>query len=80
MSKKLKVYGITHFIGGEQKRVVAAVPSRKRFAELLGISLYHAEGYASETYNEHELKAALAEPGHVFYAVEPYQSVYLKFK
>jgi hypothetical protein len=64
----MKVYGTDQYFakdavtGNRQARAVVAAPSKKRAAELLGLSTYMFNNYASETWNEEDLKLALAEP------------------
>ena len=73
--RKLKVYGMTAFCKPEHKhlldserpwrtqvRYVAAVFSRKEFAELLGLTVGEIAGYSSVTGNPKEVKLAMAKP------------------
>jgi hypothetical protein len=64
---KLKVYGGTVFNGVEgQLRVVVAVTSKKRAAEILGESLHYINTWWMVTGNPEEVEAALSDPEMVF--------------
>lgn len=72
--KKLKVWAINSFYGSlvgangrNQVRLVVATTSQKKAAELTQQSLHHFRGYASETGNALECKAALNQPNQVFW-------------
>jgi hypothetical protein len=61
-SKKLKVYGIYLFEGNREGRCVVAAYTQKQAAEILNVSIYYLRQFGSQTWNELELKTALAEP------------------
>lgn len=60
----LKVYGTSY---GTKRRIVAA-PSKAAAARALGISIYTARAYMSETGNADEIMLATGAPGRVFSA------------
>lgn len=64
----MKVYGTDQYFtkDNRQARAVVAAPSKKRAAELLGLSMYTFNNYACETGNKKELDKALAQPETVF--------------
>lgn len=73
--RKLKVYRVTHFCLPEHKHLldpkkpwrtqvkyVAAVFSRKEFAELLRTTVASIQNYSGITGNEEDIKLAMAKP------------------
>ena len=69
MSRKiLKVWGVSAFPRPEnvQQRCIVAAYTKKRAAELIGVSLHYFNGYASETGNKEECEMAIAKPETVF--------------
>lgn len=64
---KLKVFGgLMHGLGELQVRTVIAARSKKRAAELLGISIGEINSYWSETSNTVEVALALSHPETVY--------------
>jgi len=59
--------GNNFFVNGQQVRVIVATTTKKRAAELLGISLYELNSYFSATGNAGEIDTAEAAPETVFY-------------
>ena len=62
----MKVYGTSHYftnVDGRmyQARAIVAAKSKKRAAELLKMSIYMFNQYASETGNEKDIAKAMAE-------------------
>jgi len=63
----MKVYGTSQYftrVKGKsfQARAVVATKTKKKAAELLGLSMYMMNNYASETGNEKEIAAAMKKP------------------
>ena len=58
----MKVFGGLTFQDGKQVRTIVATTSKKKGAELVGISLHHFRDYWGETGNKDELEAALPNP------------------
>ena len=60
----MKVYGTDQYFkqNVRQCRAVVAAKSKKRAAELLGMSMYTFNNYACETGNKKELEKAMAQP------------------
>ena len=63
----MKVYGTSQYfttINGKhcQARAVVATKTKKRAAELFGLSMYLMNNYASVTGNEKEIAAAMEKP------------------
>jgi len=67
--RKLKVYGVSiHVNGIGQRRVIAAVHSKREFADLNNCSLHFINVYAGETGNEDEIALATSQPHVRFYS------------
>jgi hypothetical protein len=62
MAKKLKVYGGNTRCHGKQVRFICATSSKKKLAEISGMSLHYLNGYCCETGNEYELRRAMIQP------------------
>lgn len=63
----MKVYGTSHYFTRVDKRLcqaraIVAAKSKKRAAELLKMSIYMFNQYASETGNENDIKRAIENP------------------
>ena len=56
-------HGVRHV----QPRLVVATTSQKAAAEAFGMTLNRFRNYGSETTNEHDVAAAMSEPGTVFW-------------
>jgi len=63
----LKVFGGNIQVGGKQVRAIVATKTKKRAAELFGVSLYHFNQFCCETGNATELQVAQGNPETVFY-------------
>jgi hypothetical protein len=63
---KLKVFGGLTCENGKQVRTIVAATSKKKAAELVGVSLYGFSDFWCETGNDTELETALASPMTVF--------------
>lgn len=68
---KLKVWGI--YWCGTHRRIVAAA-TKKGAAELLGVTYYHFNEFASITANETEVALAMGKPGIVFECLNDYRN------
>jgi len=66
--KAFKVWGGLEFVHGKQVRTIVATYTKKRAAELLGVSMYYFNNYWTKTGNDIELEVALSEPETVFRA------------
>jgi hypothetical protein len=62
MARKLKVYGGNTRCHGKQVRFICAISSKKKLAEISGISLHYLNGYCCETGNALEIRTAMANP------------------
>ena len=68
----LTVHGITLY----NRRTIVAAPTKKRAAELLGITARHLREFGCPTGNQTELDVALAEPETCFAETRPYSGRY----
>jgi len=67
MEKMMKVWGTSQYFGrikgrSFQARAVVATKTKKKAAELLGLSMYMFNEYAAQTWNEKEVAAAMEKP------------------